>query len=1166
MTMNMNGRRNNNYSDEQHYRRNSYNVSNVHHNATIPDLKDFFSGYGTVDKINIVTREIGGIERSTGTVYVTFKPPPENFWRQTVRFHGRMGIFLDKDTFVSEWKSTERVKFIVDYKRLDIKIIFGFGNYTFRLEVQFKDIDVNICAELDDSDNESRAILTVPSKYPAKFWMLDEFSKPKNKFKWNINENWFRKTEIRTEPRSPHEKSLPLQLHVGNDQLGRWTVYRVSFDLTTVEGGFKRFRGMIRKAVEFRLTNGQFNRLLRVVKSNQLNKCLDYSILKFDVLYMLQSAISHNYLNEYTINYEFINLLAAQKTDNAVYILESMSSRKRPIYDPLTFLKNEIIKQKNIERRPKVVPEYCVLMRKAVVTPTTVYFLLPTMETSNRIIRHYSKVKDSFLRVQFIDEAGGKVSSSLGTNNDALYNRIFYTLVHGIKIGDRHYEFLAFSSSQLREHSCWFFAPTDNLTAHDIREWMGDFKDIKVVAKYAARMGQCFSSTRAIAHLPVNDIKEIPDIIRNRYNFSDGVGKISPALSKKIAETLELKTIPSAFQFRLGGFKGVLCQSRYLMGSQIHVRPSQNKFESVHKVLEVIRGSCFIAAYLNRQAITLLSTLGVPDQVFISMKDDMVHDLDKMLNLDHNAMKVLLANTDEFGITRMMADMVKAGFLLRKEPFLVNLISLFRTTMLHDLKKKAKIRVENGAFLLGVLDETETLRENEVYCCISDPQNPSARKVVTGTCIVFRNPCFHPGDVRVVTAVNVKKLDYLVDVLVFPAKGYRDIPSQCSGGDLDGDDFTIIWDKRLIPETKNWEPMNYEAPKPVTVDDEVEMHQIKKFFVNYILSDQLGQIANTHLAKADHLDGGAFHGQCIRLAQLHSEAVDFPKTGIPAEFPSDLRTTEYPDFMEKPDKPSYISNKVLGNLYRSIELPEFNPCTSFGFDERLCVPGYEYYLEEARMTKRRYDTDIRGLMNQFGIRLECEVVSGFIVNSTVKIEKKKPRDVKKSVMDAIMAIQKQYRKILEEEFYAEGTNTPSPDASNKMEAKAFSWYYVTYHPAEIGADPEENMISFPWIAYEVLCSIASRNSRKARKIDDIFNQNDDYDQMEVISKNKPVINLQNETNYNQIEVISKSKLIMNNQSEANYIQTEGQINFDAHNNTRKIPQKGTHSELHAQKY
>jgi RNA-dependent RNA polymerase len=438
------------------------------------------------------------------------------------------------------------------------------------------------------------------------------------------------------------------------------------------------------------------------------------------------------------------------------------------------------------------------MMRKVVVTPTTMYVLTPTMETSNRVIRHFRDKKDNFLRVQFIDEASNKVSSSNGTHNYALYNKIYNTLHNGIKIGDRHYEFLAFSSSQLRDHSCWFFAPTYDLTADDIRDWMGDFSTNKNVAKYAARMGQCFSSTRAIQHLPVNDIREIPDVIRNRYTFSDGVGKISGSLARKIAEKLEIKTTPSAFQFRLAGYKGVLCLSRFVRDNQIQVRPSQHKFESTHYVLEVIRASTFIPAYLNRQAITLLSVLGVPDDVFIEMKDAQVGDLDRMLKNENTAVNVLQQNIDEHGISKSLADLVKAGFLQKRDRYLMNLISLFRIMMLRDLKKKAKIRVDKGAFLLGVLDETGTLKEGQVYCCVSDPYNPSSKKVITGTCIVFRNPCFHPGDIRVVTAVNCKPLDYLVDVVVFPAVGYRDIPSQCSGGDLDGDDFTYVSNQLLF--------------------------------------------------------------------------------------------------------------------------------------------------------------------------------------------------------------------------------------------------------------------------------------------------------------------------------------------------------------------------------
>ena len=61
---------------------------------------------------------------------------------------------------------------------------------------------------------------------------------------------------------------------------------------------------------------------------------------------------------------------------------------------------------------------------------------------------------------------------------------------------------------------------------------------------------------------------------------------------------------------------------------------------------------------------------------------------------------------------------------------------------------------------------------------------------------------------------------------------------------------------RLIPKRKDVKPMIYEAPMPQTVDY-VTMKEIKSFFVNYMLSDQLGMIANALLAKADALESGA---------------------------------------------------------------------------------------------------------------------------------------------------------------------------------------------------------------------------------------------------------------------------------------------------------------------
>lgn len=84
--------------------------------------------------------------------------------------------------------------------------------------------------------------------------------------------------------------------------------------------------------------------------------------------------------------------------------------------------------------------------------------------------------------------------------------------------------------------------------------------------------------------------------------------------------------------------------------------------------------------------------------------------------------------------------------------------------------------------------------------------------------------------------------------------------------------YRIFWDQDLIPKVKNYDPMEYKADEPLRVD-EVKISHIQKFFVNYINNDNLGQIANAHLATADRSAKGALDGACLRLAQLHSLAV-----------------------------------------------------------------------------------------------------------------------------------------------------------------------------------------------------------------------------------------------------------------------------------------------------
>lgn len=589
--------------------------------------------------------------------------------------------------------------------------------------------------------------------------------------------------------------------------------------------------------------------------------------------------------------------------------------------------------------------------------------------------------------------------------NNELYTRVFRTLSNGIVIGDRKYEFLAYGNSQFRQNGAYFFCPSDTVSCNNIRAWMGDFCHIKVVAKYAARLGQCFSTTRAIHGGTRVELGTIEDIERNGHNFTDGVGKISSLLAQIVATELGLPIadhVPSAFQFRLGGCKGILVVWPDVTGKQIKVRPSQQKFEAVYNGLEIIRCSQFSTATLNRQTITILSALGVEDDVFIDMLIKQLSNYETAMTDRSMALSLLQKWIDENNMTITIASMILNGFMDGREPFVMSLLHLWRAWSIKLLKEKAKIMVEKGAFVFGCIDETGTLKghKNDSKAHGKDGkqnqddlpqiflQIPDAGKyrVVEGLCVLGRNPSLHPGDIRVVMAVDVPALRHLRDVVVFPQLGDRDIPSMCSGGDLDGDDFFVIWDQELIPLEWNLQSMNYDAPAarekssgPVVVED------LMKFFVKFVKNDSLPTIAHAHLANSDFMDRGVKDPVCLKLAELHSKAVDYVKNGEPAVMPKSLRPRKWPHFMEKKYKPKeqlYRSGKILGQLYDRVEAVDFVPQYTESFDKRI-LKAYKLdsaMLKRARQIKTQYDTAMKRIMAQMEIKTEFEIYTTFILS------------------------------------------------------------------------------------------------------------------------------------------------------------------------------------------
>ncbi|KAF7718767.1 Uncharacterized protein PECH_004246 [Penicillium ucsense] len=837
----------------------------------------------------------------------------------------------------------------------------------------------------------------------------------------------------------------------------------------------------------------------------------DYIYLPFNIRYQLEVCLSNRLLSEFTMSREFVERLAGMEQSAAVRLLEHVATNKTRYFNPM-----EIFKIQHPEGvSESMIPSYCCFMRTARITPTTVHYNTPIIDTSNRVTRNYQEYLDRFLRIRFTDERPhSRIYSTNLSSSDEVFARIKRALKYGITIGERRYEFLAFGNSQFREHGAYFFAPTPNLTVAHIRAWMGQFQHIRHVARYAARLGQCFSTTRALAGCNVT-VKRVPDIMRNGYCFSDGIGKISRFTTRVISAEMGISDPygrpPSAYQFRLGGCKGMLTVSPDPIVRDVHIRPSQIKFEADHKRLEIIRWSQLSAATLNRQLILVLSALGVRDHVFRDRLNSMLRSIDYAMHSDDEATKLLQRYTDPNRVTVAMAQMVSAGFRRTNEPFVNSMLALWKSWHQKYLKEKAKILIEQGASLLGVLDETKSLKGYyerlgtgrfrtaegrlaalpEIFVQISSVEKGVRPKIIQGVCIVARNPSLHPGDVRVVRAVDCPALRHLLDVVVFPQTGDRDLTSMCSGGDLDGDDYLVIWDPELIPLQWFAKPLTYDARKVPDLGRDVTIDDITSFYVTYMKNDSLPRIAHAHMAHADNLANGVYEPKCIRLAQLHSDAVDYNKTGIPAVMERSLEPRAWPHFMDKKNRRTYHSRKILGQLYDAVKTEDFSPSLTNSFDSRILecslVEASKQFEQFVCDLKVHYDTSMRRVMAQYGIRTEFEVWSAFVLDHNAMCrDYKLHEDLGKVVSGLRTGIQAQCFKLL-------GGNRDF----GHVAPLAVAMYRITHQHVQnalatlrgedayddlddiekLPDDVEQKtsrlpLISFPWIFDGVLCRVA----------------------------------------------------------------------------------------------
>ncbi|KIW21574.1 hypothetical protein PV08_02154 [Exophiala spinifera] len=595
-----------------------------------------------------------------------------------------------------------------------------------------------------------------------------------------------------------------------------------------------------------------------------------------------------------------------------------------------------------------------VSIHRVTVTPTGAYLYGPELVATNRVLRQYRAHADCFLRVIFSDENGERLEFERDTSNERILQGRFLSLLRrGLDIAGTHFDFLGFSHSSLRSQSCWFMRPFIHegslLFAKELISKLGDFSEIRSPAKCAARIGQAFSETSSAVRVNERIVQVDPDIKNGDYIFTDGCGTMSKSTWKLLRGNSRLKDQPTSYQIRYKGAKGMLTVDSRLDGEQIRLRESMVKFRgSPSDELEICGTNARALPFkLNRQIVKILEDLGVRDEVFEKLQEQAI----ERLRLSASSRSVALdfvsqqLSDSASGLPTLLRYLARIGVDATEDDFLREILGALLQIQLREIKYRTRILVPMANTLYGISDETGWLKEGEVFVTFIDEKTKD-HCCLNGSVAVTRSPALHPGDVQVVQAKAPPKDSSLWDLrncIAFSQHGRRDLPSMLSGGDLDGDLFNIIYDEELIPPN-TYSPAAYLPVKPVDIGRAVTAEDMQGFFVDFMQNDQLGRIANLHQVFAD-IDG-TFSSECIRLAELHSSAVDFSKSGVPVDIKQIPRAPPYrPDFMapsastkvEKgikrpkdlaPPKKGqtyryYESEKILGRLYRAVDEDAF---------------------------------------------------------------------------------------------------------------------------------------------------------------------------------------------------------------------------------------------------
>ena len=797
-------------------------------------------------------------------------------------------------------------------------------------------------------------------------------------------------------------------------------------------------------------------------ENDNKNKPLDEELIK--LYYQILALISEGILSYYTA-IEFVeNILFQKKKDYYKEIFKESSDIDYPTFFNLTLTKilnryQNSLEEKTLSEFEQILKttfkyiysEYLIkgmkeilkpsrnpnlkYVQRCVITPTYIIFTPYILDQGNRILR------DFLPSIHLSMLCGFKMDNfeEGRWSNKFLIEFIKHILEEGIYLGEKNYKFFNFSQSQFRNMSCWLLTEPKKILVKT-----GDYSNINIVAKFGARISQTLTTTIKTVKIPKDHIIKINDVLINKkikddkgkeievqYNFSDGVGKISYDLSEAIAKYIGLKFIPSCLQGRFLGCKGVWTTMYNDLSGNIYIRPSQEKFrvekKEIDNYFELCDYSRYIQAYLNRQVILLMKANGIKDEIFLKKLEEYKS------RLNNERFVLSLVHYTEW--SSLFLYMNRCGINKINDRLMRSLLESNLQILYNDVKNKARIYIKDSAYVIGIMDEYGILEYGQAFLRI---KRRNLDLILNKKCTIAKCPCLHPGDLRVLdfkcyikgdeSTEKYKIFEKYENVLIFPSKGKRPHPNECSGSDLDGDNYFVFYDPDLIlDENKLSEPMNYSFNLEPIRKDNIQIEDVIEYFAEYTNLNNLGLIGDAHLALSDRDPLGAKGEIPIKIAKKFSRAVDAPKTGDEVILSDDEEPKKFPHYMCKSERKTYRSETILGKLYDEIniiigDISKKEKYNEKYYDDDLALDGWKKFGIVGLVFYRDFFEELVNLMKKNEIKGESILLTGNNIDNDESVfsRRKNNYDLREKVSDEMRRLFKDagdnFSKALEKFF------------------------------------------------------------------------------------------------------------------------------------------------------